>query len=560
MSFYDDPIIDDNAKRSQESVHFVKGLLSEKNGFVYREEHPDFGVDLDVELVVDGKGTSSKKFPVQIKSAVAFQRIQSNGQVYISFNFKTSRLGYLAKRPPAYGIIALYDETDQQCYFDYVDEVVLRLDHHPAREGWREQDSVNILLPLQVLSKDILPELHAKFLKRHQNNDLLIQEHGQKFNIPYLESNTSRSEITLDQKDPEQVATFLENYGSFLYNEAQYAMLNHLLGLVHRTRLNNSSKLVFLTAITYTRTGNLIDAEYYLRKARKMPEVMQGDGKALIEYSAARVEFMKGHIDHDYFLTEFRSIVDSTENSFNKLNLKINILFFELIKGMESGRFADDFEQQITTLHHEIEAADVHEEEKHMLRSHHADSQFHFAVHAEGALYREVKLKEAMGCPMPMPEKQRRAFHLFKLIEDADKAVYDAFLYGKDQKIPLLLASAAFHMGQHFFARQVNLLMIAAQDKVPQDKAHVIDLFDRNQYYSLLAYNEFCNLNMFQNAHEALSNAYEINQMCIFLTETSIGPKKSAELLAIIRQIEKSFDLPPFHSKMGEWAKKLKNK
>lgn len=558
MSFYDDPVVDDNAKRSQESVHFVKGLFSEKNGFIYREENPDYGVDLDVELIVETQGASSKKFPVQIKSAITFHKIESDGDSYISYNFKTSRLGYLAKRPPAYGIIALYDETEQQCYFDYVDEVILRLDKHPAREGWREQDSVSILLPLQPLSKSVLPALHEKFLKRHQNNDTLIQEHGQKFNIPYLAANADQPGITLDQKDPEQLAVFLETYGSFLYNEAQYAMLNHLLGLVNRNRLIHSSKLVFLAAITYTRTGNLIDAEYYIRKARKMPAVMQGDGKALIEYSASRVEFMKGNIDHDYFLNEFRSIVDSTENSFNKLNLKINILFFELIKGLESGQFADDFEKQVTTLGQEIELADVPEEEKQMLRCHHADSQFHFAVRAEAALYREFKFKDAMGCPMPMPEKQRRAFHIFKLIEDAEKAVHDAFWYAKEKKDMLLMASAAFHMGQHFFARQVNLLMIAEEDKDPQDKAKVAELFERNQYYSLLAYNEFRNLNMFQNAHESLCTGYEINQMCIFLTEKSIGPNKSAELLTIIRQIEESFDLPPFQSKMDEWAIKLK--
>ncbi|QXV63989.1 DUF4365 domain-containing protein [Mucilaginibacter sp. 21P] len=419
MSFYDDPIIDDNAKRSQESVHFVKGIFSEKNGFAYREENPDLGVDLDVELIVGGQGASSKKFPVQIKSAVAFRKIRSEEKSYISFNFKTSRLGYLAKRPPAYGIIALYDETEQQCYFDYVDEVVRRLDDHPSREGWREQDSVNILVPLQSLDKNVLPLLHEKFLKRHQNSDMLIKEHGQKFNITFLGPNADRSEVTLNQKDPEQVAAFLETYGNFLYNEAEYAILVHLLGLVNRSRLINSSMLVFLATITYTRTGNLIDANYYLRKARKMPELMQGESKALIEYSASRVEFMKGNIDHDYFLNEFRTNADQTENYYNKLHLKINMLFFELIKGMENGKLADDIEKQVTSLGQEIEAADVAEDEKQILRCHHADSQFHFAVRAEAALYREVSFKEAMGCPMPVAEIQRRGLDLHQLIEGA---------------------------------------------------------------------------------------------------------------------------------------------
>jgi hypothetical protein len=302
MSFYDDPIVDDNSKRSEESVNVVKSLFTRKNGFISREEIPDYGVDLDIELILASVGASSQKFPVQIKSAIKVNKVKINGEALISYPFETSRLGYLAKRPPAYGIFALYDDTNQVCYFDYVDDIIRRLDENPGREGWREQGSVNILFPFQTLSAAVLPTLHERFVKRHQNSQLMLQEHGPQFNIPSLESKQQQVVPKVNFKDPEAVAGFLELYGNWLYNEAEFAMLHQLIGLVSRSRLNNSPKLIFLAAITYTQIGHVIDAEYYIRKARRTPEVMQGEGTGMIEFAAARLEFMKGNTDYSFFL------------------------------------------------------------------------------------------------------------------------------------------------------------------------------------------------------------------------------------------------------------------
>jgi hypothetical protein len=324
MSFYDDPIVDDNSKRSEESVNAIRGLFTKKNGFIAREEIPDYGVDLDVELILASIGASSYKFPIQIKSTIAIKKVRSNNEEFISYEFKTSRLRYLAKRQPAYGIFALYDDSAQVCYFDYVDDIIVRLDETPARDGWREQDHVNILLPVQVLDAALLPVLHERFVTRHRNSHLMVQEHGQKFSIPALGSKEAQATNKIDFKNPIQVADYLEKFGSLLYNEAEFAMVNQLLGSISRERLNNSPQLVFLAAITYTQTGNVIDAEYYIRKAKKMPEVMKGEGTGMIEFSAARVEFMKGNIDYAFFLEEFRKIVDDAESLENKLTLKIN--------------------------------------------------------------------------------------------------------------------------------------------------------------------------------------------------------------------------------------------
>lgn len=72
------------------------------------------------------------------------------------YNLKPHGLVYLARREPAYGIIILYDEASQVCYYDYVEEIVKRLDDIDTRDGWREQESVTILLPKKVLNENEL--------------------------------------------------------------------------------------------------------------------------------------------------------------------------------------------------------------------------------------------------------------------------------------------------------------------------------------------------------------------------------------------------------------------
>ncbi|RZK32241.1 MAG: DUF4365 domain-containing protein, partial [Hymenobacter sp.] len=98
MAYSDSPRVDDNSKRSEESVLRVKSILSLKNGFINREESPDCGVDLDIELITDGKNASARKFAVQIKSAAKLNTVKKNGKEFFAFSFETSRLNYLRKR------------------------------------------------------------------------------------------------------------------------------------------------------------------------------------------------------------------------------------------------------------------------------------------------------------------------------------------------------------------------------------------------------------------------------------------------------------------------------
>lgn len=60
MAFNDKPIISESSERSEASVLCTKNLLSQKNGFICREDMPDLGVDLQVELIENGDATNNR--------------------------------------------------------------------------------------------------------------------------------------------------------------------------------------------------------------------------------------------------------------------------------------------------------------------------------------------------------------------------------------------------------------------------------------------------------------------------------------------------------------------
>ena len=116
MAFNDNPIIDDNSHRSEESVNAVKSAFTSKRGFRCRDQNPDNGVDQNVELLDDKSQATGKLFGIQIKSAHSVKLAELDGESYVCWQFKTSRLGYLTRyTPPGYGLVVMYDEETEKC-------------------------------------------------------------------------------------------------------------------------------------------------------------------------------------------------------------------------------------------------------------------------------------------------------------------------------------------------------------------------------------------------------------------------------------------------------------
>lgn len=560
MAYNDDPIVDSNSKRSEESVNAVKSLFTRKNGFISREEFPDYGVDLDVELVLDESKASSKKFAIQIKSTGSVSTATYNGLTYISLEFKTSRLGYLARRGPNYGIIIIYDEAKEICYFDYVEEIISRLDGLANRAGWRDQTDVNILIPLNELKIDELPGIHQKYCARIENSRLMLQEHGKSFGIPYLELKTTSSNDKLDFKNPEKVADFLELHGTMLFNENEYAMLRQMLSVVPKHRIDSSSELIFLSAITNTQVGDIIEAEYFIKKAKRTASQFSEEKNGIIAFSEIRIDFLKGNIDYQEFLERFKVLSQYGNSLENQLTIDVNVLWFEFTTSVGEKNSKDSFQQKIDKLYQEIEVADLPVEKKHLLKIYHSETKHAYATESFLTYYTNYKIKESLKIDVPVLERARHATNTIRLTNEAVQTVGSAYLYARENELQLLKATAAQYLGKFFFTHRSALELIPTEDKMQPDPDKVVNDYTVNQNYSLIAFNEFLDLQMFQNAHEALCTAYDIQQLGFQICGSLVGQKKPEELLKIIREIEARFDFQPFEPTMAKISSVNKDK
>ncbi|HET6254035.1 MAG TPA: DUF4365 domain-containing protein [Puia sp.] len=115
MAFFEDPQVDEASKRSDESVTALISIFSEENGFICRPVIPDTGVDFQVELIAEGRSRNSH-FGVQLKSVRRLETI--SGGTMITYPFKTSRLGYLARQVPNLGMVVIYDYNSKECFYD----------------------------------------------------------------------------------------------------------------------------------------------------------------------------------------------------------------------------------------------------------------------------------------------------------------------------------------------------------------------------------------------------------------------------------------------------------
>ena len=167
MAFNDLLIVDDSSKASQESVLATCGFFTMKNGFISRDLKPDYGVDLNIELLINGNNPSGWEFPIQIKSQQNLNQVAHDRKQFISHSMFTSRLGCLCRRGPAYGLVVLYDDNTEICYYDYVEEIVKRTTTQHNGEDWKAQTSVNINIPTEnILTLDEIKKIPFLLLSK----------------------------------------------------------------------------------------------------------------------------------------------------------------------------------------------------------------------------------------------------------------------------------------------------------------------------------------------------------------------------------------------------------
>jgi hypothetical protein len=510
MAFAEGPEVDDNAMRSEESVNAVRSILTRRNGFVSREETPDYGVDLDVELVENLIATSHK-FPVQIKSAKRVKTIKREGKEYITLVFETSRLGYLCKRIPAYGIITLYDEQSGNTYFDYVDEIVRRLDEDKVE--WKKQTSVTLRLPNQLLNKENAKDIHSKMSARFKSQQLLIFAQGANYDIPVFNlEQINQAEAKIDFNNTSEIKAFLEEYGLLLLNSDSVDMLLQAIEKLPLSLINSSHKLIVLSALTYGRAGYVIETEGYLRRAFNLINTLSEEEKELLESTKIRVAYFKGEIDERDFIKQLDALLKKSTNEVNSINFRINIVYLKLIETIGNDVIDYAIAEQIDHLYALIESASISEDNKALLTIFNCENLQIFAdqVFTRDAI--EVKILEELGMLPPLEWRVDKVRFLLYLMERATSPAIAIFKKYRDSGNERIIGYSLSSIARAFQITQFTQMTLHAGEKRVlfdgQDK-----LYLENEKAALSASQHFFACKLYKEAHQALGIAYEIKLM-----------------------------------------------
>jgi len=542
MAFDDYPIVDENSKLSEGSVTVVKAFFSQKYNFINREPRPDYGVDLDIEIIVDGKKASGWEFSIQIKSDKEVKIVSHDEKDFVSFQFQTSRLNYLCQKSPGYGLVIMFDEQKNTCYYDYVEVIVNRLTQHRKSEDWKKNENVNINIPIEnVLTEKVTIKIHDKFCQRFRNHKTLLALHGKEFEIPSFD--VVPPETLSELNSPQEIMSFLEKYGLSLFNRQEFLFMDNLLSKLTFVNITRSPKLLFIATITYEGMGKFIDAEYFLNKTLQLKDKYSSEDENLLMAVKAKIEYVLGDLSLKSYCDELENILKKNQtDSSSTISIKIRLLHLKVIK---SGLDSEDLEKvtkEFDDLFPAIDSSNLPENIKHQYKVYLATSLLAMLTRMLIEMIATFKVREKVFHKKFQQERILVASFLMPVFQLACDIYQEALDFSVKNKEEALYAYVLYSQGLSFFL--VNLNTSTMEDAAPID----IEKCKRQYQNLLVAYNYFLKLGLMDNAYQAITTAYDIDRMCILFLGKTIEENKENELIKVIQEIEKDTGRPQYIS------------
>ena len=552
MAFNDSLIVDDSAKASEDSFLAVIGFFKKANGFLSRKPDPDYGVDLEVELLIDGKHISGWQFPIQIKSQQNLSMVSHGGERFVSHTLLTSRLGYLCKKNPAYGLIILYDDATSVCYFDYVEEIVARITDQRNSEDWKDQDSINVNIPMaNILTGEIIKIIHRRFHRRFLNNQQMLIEHGSEFEIPVLFTTAKKTDDEFNT--PEKIISFIEKHGVNLFNKQHFLMVDELLSRLSIKQILQSPKVLYTAAITYEMVGKYIDAEYYLNRVFQQIEMYEIEEQHTLKLIRIKVDFAFGRISLEQYCAALDDMLSKATDVITKIYIKARLIYLRMGDRKFNKELFLKKSEEIDSLFKFIQDSSIPDQAKHYYKTFLAGALFTLLTLYFSRGLGLVKIKEKL---LHISCTQERAA-LIELLEPEFKKICDVFNdainFAISTNDELLKHYILLIQGSSFF-----------------QTASIISIMRRNQYepdfkkastlYRLLitAYNYFIQSRLLGYAYQVITTAFDINKLMILVFHQPIDGADEADLMERMKIIEKETGGKPYKSQVEHIEESIK--
>lgn len=540
MSFNENPKIDLYSKASEESVNETRKYFTQRNNFLTREENPDKGVDLDIELLASGSATGFK-FALQIKSEQTIKTINRDNIKYIKYSFATSRLGYLCRRAPGFGLIVLYDDNKKVLYYDYVENIYNTISKYKKNDDWKEQDNVTIYIDEKnVLDANSISHIYTKMHQRFTNFNKMYQQTAKDYELPIFEFYKICNPIEI-----------LEKYGYIFFNKQEY---NTLFIIIQKLQLNEiieNSKILLLAALTYSEIGLFIDANYFYKKCYDHVSEYTNEEKEILKLTELSTKYNLGEICKDTYRNELSNLKDETTNILYLIHIRLKIIFFDILKASDDDDYTKTILDEIDCIRNDLNNIDISEE----LRNYYLLEIASFLFQMGNLKYiREVAYitikRKIFGEPI-LAETTLKAQTLSSLISEPKLMAQKVYKYAEDSNNIHLKAIVLYKMCLFFITFEMRNLISSLKDnnslalfEKPQSK----DFFSETLNYALTAYNIFNEESHFENAYNSLAIAYEINYMFSVIFSKNIDDDKIANIKQNLEVLEKQLGKNEFES------------
>ncbi len=545
MAFDDSPVVDESSKASEKSVLATRGYFSKDNGFISREESSDMGIDLEVELILDGKNASGAKFPIQVKSDQAITLVAHDGKDFISYPFKTSRLGYLCRRTPAYGVIVIYDDGSSIAYYDYVEDVVSRVTDQRNSDDWKKQESVNINIPVEnILVNDSVKGIHEKFRLRFENHALMLQDQGSKYAIPTFFF--SEQDKTLDLESPEKVVEFLLANGLALFNQKEYRILDGLLNRLPFQAITQSGKLCLLAVLTYSSVGRYVEAGFFIKRSRSFLSDFSPEEVCILDSERAHVDYILGNISAKEYLSKLNDSV-LRSNGIILLNLRLRVLHLKLLVFRIDDEEFEQIFQEISDLMEVLDKQNIPDEFKYHYKANFASELLLLMTIVFTGTVGRFKIREFIS-PIPLEERLNAVKCLIPILKVSEQIFSECLNYAQKQEDAFLIASISYSKALSFFL--FDLINVTWGKVEHIDKAQCKSTFDLAMY----AYGYFSKNQMMDHAYNALGIAYDANRLHKYLFGESIQNVDEGGFIKVLRHLEQSMGIGEFVSQVDDMA------
>jgi hypothetical protein len=549
LSFFDNPEIDCSSEASEESVIATRKLFCQRNGFLAREENPDKGVDLDVELLLD-KQVSGFKFAIQIKSVQRIDKIKKNDKQCLRYPFKTSRLGYLCRRKPGLGIIVLYDDETKELYYEYVENIYAKITDERGDDSWKNNEIVTIRIDEgNLLDGTSINNIFKTMKTRHLNFSSMYAEKSSDFDLP-----------TFDKDDFKDPIFILEKYGYVFFNKNQYQIIFSIISSLPMKKIIGNHRILLLAAITHYEIGYYMEGNFYAGKCRLFADKYSDEEKELLSLAQLSSDFFFGRTDRDTYLDSLKRLKNSMKSKMNSALVRLKILFLDIFSCVQKGV---DFYQYLGTeafsIWADIDESDIDKDTK----------QYYLVeilscVHQMGILafidtMSRMSIHRKILGELPLADRERSAQILSFLVGKPLELLASVWDYANKTNDDYLMAMVLFKKHYMFYSFCLHNTFLAFFEN--KSVSEIRKTFDPNLFalaYDelIVAYNLLIKRMNLSNAYRALTLSLEINCLYSIVFEKNIDQNKFEKTVLAVKDLETKLGMQEYEILTDSMLKK----